>query len=507
MKREKSLKALFMTAALGGGLLSAVYWANSLVEQHADRALGAQNRKEPVTIVVNSLGLTFPEGLDENHNPYLDYIEQHTNLDINVVMPPNEGYQEKLNVIMSSGNWPDMINVFDAVWVANYVKQNALMPLDDLIDKYGPDLKARIPPEAWEKVRFNGKVYAIPSIDEVKGVELVYARKDWLDKLGLKPPRTLDEYTRVMRAFAEQDPDGDGQRNTFGVVMTENLGRSAPFFGAFGVQLNQWVERDGKLVYSNTLPEMKEALSYLNKLYREGLLDPEFPLNKNRNLEEKIVTGKVGLYSAAWYDTRGPIALNESSDPNAEWIPLDYPTGPRGESGVYDTNLVREYEVIPAGSKHAEAVIRMLNFIAGEGYRDLKLGFENEVWHRVDGKIVTNFEEHNKHLYRGIYQSLVETGDPELLKVRLDSLGEQFHLYDNLQMIERHLIRNRFTGLPTPAMGKYQTKLNALQDEFIKMIVGVTPIDAFDSYVEQWRREGGDEVTREVNEWFEETRR
>ena len=504
MNREKSLTALFMAAAVGGTLLSAVYWVASLVEQNGSEARSAQSPRQTVTIVINSLGISFPEGLDENHNPYLDYIERHTDLDINVIIPPSEGYEEKLNVIMASGNWPDMINVFDAVWVVNYAKQNALMPLDDLIDKYGPDLKRRIPPEAWDRVRYNGKIYAVPSLNEVRGVELMYGRKDWLDKLGLKPPSTLDEYYDVMKAFVESDPDGNGKRDTYGVVMTENLGRSAPFFGAFGIQLDQWVERDGKLVYSNTLPEMKEALSFLAKLYRDGLLDPMFPLNKNHNLEEKIVSGKVGLYSAAWYDTRGPIAQNMKNDPDAEWIPLDYPTGPRGENGVYSTDFIREYEAIPAGSKHAEAVIRMLNFIAGDGYRDLKLGFENEIWRRVDGKIVTNFEEHNKHQYRGIYQSLVEIADPEILKVRLDSLGEHFRLYDNLLMIERHLIPNRFTGLPTPAMAKYQAKLGALRDVFIKMIVGVVPIDEFDEYVERWKREGGDEVTREVNEWFEQ---
>jgi putative aldouronate transport system substrate-binding protein len=459
-------------------------------------------KKDPVSIVVNSLGLGFPQGLDENNNPYLAYIEAHTNTDINVILPPLEGYREKLSLFMSMDNKPDMINVFDDVWVASYVNQNALMPLDELIDKYGPDLKARIPKEAWDKVTLNGKIYAIPSLNEVKGVELMYARKDWLDHLGLKPPRTLDEYYQVIKAFKENDPDGNGKDDTIGLLMTEYLGRSAPFFGAFGVQLNQWKVQDGKLVNSNILPETKEALGFLSKLYKEGLLDQEFPLNKIHNLEDKISSGKVGLYSATWYDTRGPIAANKTLDPKAEWIPLEYPVGLKGDKGVYNTPLVREYEVIPVGSKNPEAVIRMLNFIAGAGYSDLKLGFENQIWSRQNGKIVTNFAEHNKHQYRGIYSSLVEVGQPDLIKVRLDSLGEHFHLYENLQMVEKNLIKDEFYGLPTPAMEKYKTKLSALQDVFTKIIVGVSPLDEFDRYVEKWKQEGGDEMTREVNEWY-----
>ncbi|MFK7691774.1 extracellular solute-binding protein [Paenibacillus sp. HJGM_3] len=465
------------------------------------KAGGASASKDPITIVVNSLGLGFPPGLDENNNPYLDYIENNTNTNVNVILPPLEGYKEKLNLFMSMDNKPDMLNVFDDVWVASYVNQNALLPLDDLLDKYGPDIKAQMPKEAWDKVTFNGKIYAIPSVNEVKGVELMYARKDWLDRLGLKPPKTLDEYYTVIKAFKERDPDGNGKDDTIGLLMTEYLGRSAPFFGAFGVQLNQWTEQNGKLVNTNILPQTKGALGFLSRLYSEGLLDPEFPLNKTRNLEEKVKSGKVGIYSATWYDTRGPIALNKDLDPNAEWIPLEYPTGPNGEKGVYDSPPVREYEVIPVGSKNPEAVIRMLNFIAGDGYSNLKLGFENEIWSWQNGKIVTNFAEHNKHQYRGIYHSLVEVGRPDLIKVRLDSLGD-FHLYENQQLIEQNLIKNQFVGLPTPAMEKYKAKLTSLQDVFTKIIVGTEPLDEFDRYVERWKQEGGDEMTREVNEWF-----
>lgn len=461
---------------------------------------------EKISIVISSLGMTFPPGINENNNPYLDYIEENTDLDINVFLPPSESYEEKLNMIMTSGNLgslPDMMYTGNKVWLANNVKQGKLQPLDEWIDRYGADLKAKIPEEAWRQVTFDGHIYAVPSMNEVKGVELMYARKDWLDRLGLQPPRTLDEYERVIRAFAKLDPDGNGADDTYGLLMTENMGRTAPFFGAFGIQLNQWTERDGELVYSNTLPEAKQALDFLHRLYQDGLIDPEFPMNRTKNVEEKIASGKVGLFSATWYDTRGPIELNRQRDPLAEWIPLDYPVGPQGAKGVYASQQVRGYGVVPFGSTEGANVVRMLNFIAGEGHKDLKLGFENEIWHWENGKMVTNFAEHDKHLYRGIYSALVDVVEPELDKQRLDSLGEQFHLYDNLQRIKSNLIADRFTGLPTPSMGKYMAKLNeSMQETFIKMIVGVTPIDQFDSDVARWKQQSLDEMTREVNEWY-----
>lgn len=463
-----------------------------------------QDEMDKITIAVSSLGMGFPNGMNENQNPYLDYLEKNTNLEINVMLPPLESYEEKLNLLLTSSVQPDLLYTGNKVWFANHVYQGRLRPLDEEIANYGPELLEKIPKEAWEQVTFNGRIYAIPSMNEVKGSELMYVRKDWLDRLGLKPPTTLEEYYEVIRAFAWEDPDNNGKHDTTGLLVTENLGRTAPFFGAFGIQLDQWIEQDGRLVYSSTTQQAKAALGFLRRLYKEGLIDVDFPLNRIQNMYyDKVVSGKVGLFSAAWYDTRGPIEQNRRRDSKAEWVPLDYPVGPKGHSGVYAVDMIRGYNVVPDRNRNAASVVKLLNFIAGAGHRDLKLGFENEVWSMQDGKMVTNFAEHNKHIYRGIYSALVDVVEPDLVKQRLDSLGEQFHLYDNLQRIEKHLIADQYGGPPTPAMGRYMPKLTqAINDLFIRMIVGVVPLESFEEHVERWNAEGLEAVTEEVNAWY-----
>lgn len=479
----------------------------SFLNEAKNEAIRLEAAKEPIIrIVVNSLGMNFPEGMDENHNPYLSYIEKNIGVQVNVTLPPLNGYDEKLNVIMTSGEPPDLLSTSDPSWFINFVNQKALTPLNDYIEKYGANLKAKIPNEAWDNVTVNGNIYAIPSLNEVKGTEIVYARKDWLDKLGLQPPRTIEEFTAVMKAFAERDPDGNGKKDTFGLSILERLRRTSPFLGAFGVQMNAWYERDGKLVYSGILPEMKEALIYLRSLYEQNILDPEFPLNKIDVLGAKIVTGRVGLYSAAWSDTRTHIAANRKIDPKAEWIPLDFPIGPNGKHGVYSTSNVRSYNVVPIKSQNAEAVVKFLDFIAGPGQISLKLGFENEIWTRVNGKLSIRFDEHIKHGYRGIYGALADSAERDVTRDRLKGLGEQFRLYDNLQRIESNLMEDRFDGPPTPAMGKHQIKLSKLQeDTFTRIIAGLSPIEEFDTFVKKWKDAGGDEITGEVNEWWRET--
>lgn len=459
--------------------------------------------KKSISIVVNNVGRKFPDGLDENNNPYLDYVRKGANLDIKVTYPPADGYVDALNVIMSSGNLPDLISTWSADWVENYIRQKALQPLDDVLKKYGQDLLKNIPQEAWKAVTFDGKIYAIPGMNSVFGDEIFYIRKDWLDNLGLQVPKTLDEYKAVMKAFATQDPDKNGKDDTFGFSMLEKLGRTAPIFGAFGVQKGIWMEKDGQLVNAVNMPGTKEALGFLADLQKDKLIDPEWPLNKPATLNEKVASGKVGFFVGQWHETRGSIANSKKNDPKANWIALDFPTGKDGKKGTIGYNLVSTYNVVPVTSKNPDAVVRMLNFSMGEGYKTLLLGFENQVWKNENGKIVTNNDEHTKHIYR---QTLSENFRPyknAAERERLDSLGAEYNLNAQVDLINANAMKNKYTGTPTPAMGKNNSKLTKLEEEyFVKIVIGQLPIDAYDTYVAEWKKNGGDDITKEVNEWY-----
>lgn len=454
------------------------------------------NSERPqIEVVINNYGRTFPSGMDENNNPYLDFIEENTNIDVKVQIPPAEGYMERLNVIMGDKNLPDMIYSPDANWFLNYVNQGAFTPLNDVLEEHGKNLLELIPEEAWKAVTIDGTIYAVPHILQESGTEIMYGRKDWLDELNLDPPVTLDEYVHVLREFKEK-------KDSVGYVMTDTLGRIAPILGAFGIQRNQWIERDGQLVYSSTTEEMKQALKFLADLYEEGLLDREFPSNSLNLFNEKIANDKVGLFSAAWWDTRGPILTNKQNNENAEWISLEYPVGPNGHSGTAGSSLVRGYNTIPVTSDKVVEVIKYLDFIISDGFREIFLGFEGDVWELKDGVATTDFEKHNEHLYRQMYTT-VEPLDMETTKIRLDSLGLEFKLFENVQKIAEHAMFSEYNGPPTKAQGTYGGQLKALEDEvFANIISGNKPIEEFDQFVERWYKEGGQEWTDEVNEWF-----
>lgn len=490
-------------------LLGSTLALSSLAACSTEKKAAEENQpketKQPTVKVLVANNAKFPDGMNENNNPYINYIRENTNINLKYSVTPPDGYLERLNVIMASGDLPDIIHTADPIWMVNYINQKALEPLNDVIEKYGPDLKKLIPEKAWANVTVDGKIYAIPSIKEAQGDFIMYGRKDWLDKLGLKPPKTLDEYVNVMKTFRDKDPNGNGKNDVLGISFGEKLARTEPFFGAFGVQLDQWVNRDGKLVYSSTLPETKQALEFMAKLYKEKLLDQEFALNKGEIFDQKVASGKLGLFAAAYYDTRYSIKTSKDNDKNADWISFDFPVGPAGKSGTRGDNIVSGYAVVPKGKDAANA-IKVLNFIMGKGYKTLQLGFEGQVWSMKDGKVVTNFEEHNKSIYRGMYASIANPAT--LRRERLDSLGAEFKLNDNIDKIHAAAIYSEYLSTPTPAMGKYgQSVKDKEQEVFTKIIMGIAPLDDFDKFVESFKKDGGNEMTKEVNDWYAKTKK
>lgn len=108
--------------------------------------------RQAVHVVTNGLNAKFPDGMDIESNPYIEYIRNRTNLDIRFTIPPSEGLDAKLGVMIASDDVPDLISTGNANWFVHYVNRKALMPLDELIERYAPGLRSRFPREAWDQV-------------------------------------------------------------------------------------------------------------------------------------------------------------------------------------------------------------------------------------------------------------------------------------------------------------------------------------------------------------------
>ncbi|MBE1584825.1 extracellular solute-binding protein [Nonomuraea angiospora] len=231
---------------------------------------------------------------------------------------PNAEYTDKLNVTFASGNLPQVMVVDPHL--PGFVKAaeaGAFWDLTSKLDKY-PNLKPADQRTALNS-SINGKIYGLyrmrPSLRSA-----MIIRKDWLDKLGLKLPETVDDLYTIAKAFAEKDPDGNGKKDTYGLIIPKwpgNYASASPYdvletwFGA----PNGWGERNGKLVPGFDTPEFLEANKFLKKMVSEGLVNPDFATLDSAKWNEPFHQGKGGMIIDVNIRSRQVLDLFREDDP------------------------------------------------------------------------------------------------------------------------------------------------------------------------------------------------
>lgn len=217
-------------------------------------------------------------------------------------------YTAKLNLLASSGQLPDLLDI-DMQSMMKFADEGLILPLNDLVNK-STLLKKMVRPADIQAITYKNNIFALPPVyrpEKFNGpnVTSITVREDWLNALGLQKPETLDQLHEVLKAFTKNDPDKNGKNDTYGLTGDKNT--TFDFvFGAFGVvsgiNNDSWFERDGKLKNGKTLPETKEALTILAQWYKEGLIDPDFPVMENKQMQEKIINSKAGMYQGSAFD-------------------------------------------------------------------------------------------------------------------------------------------------------------------------------------------------------------
>ncbi len=224
-----------------------------------------------------SMGDTFTK------NQWLVDLEKQTNVKIKWQVQSLNDWSEQKSIMLASGELPDIIigdQTFTSEDIVN--NQDLFQPMDDLIEQYMPNYKkalAEYPQIKKVSIFPDGKMYSLaknlPSRPSVRNQPII--NKTWLDKLGLKAPTTVDELENVLKAFKEKDPNGNGKADELPVIGTNkslNLNLLDPFMEADPYDTN-FVLESGKPVYKYATAGYKEGVKWLNKLYKEGLIDTE----------------------------------------------------------------------------------------------------------------------------------------------------------------------------------------------------------------------------------------
>ncbi|HML49152.1 MAG TPA: extracellular solute-binding protein, partial [Clostridia bacterium] len=210
---------------------------------------------------------------------------------------PSDGYQEKINTSIMSGDLPDAITVLDpknSVYV-NAARAGMFWDLTDLLK--GMEVYARVDPLIVSNAQLDGKNFYVPRTRMLTRAAILY-RKDWLEKLNLTPPETMEDVYNIAKAFKEQDPDGNGKNDTFGLITAYQTNGDIWGFNAAGVYMgagNAYVEDEaGKLIPTFETPEFKGMLDWYRRLYAEGILNQDFTIRQEKGFE-MMASGQGGI--------------------------------------------------------------------------------------------------------------------------------------------------------------------------------------------------------------------
>ena len=316
------------------------------------------------------------------------------------MLPSMEKDQDtRINAAAAANNLPDLFMVRRDPFMTN-VRIGSIAPVDHLY-KLMPIRAENHYNEASRRfTTVNGMSYGLASPGTIEKNEGILIRKDWLDKLGLQIPVTLDDFFNVMRAFTFRDPDGNGRADTWGYgafIETynyeEGLGRRLdPFFGAFGVAgtWNLHKENPGLNVRK---PAYFDALSFVKRMVDEGVIDPNWISYGKDDFRAAWKQGRFGIMREqnAAYASQSNYTPFDVNFPRGEWIVIDPPKGPEGHQsvGVY----VQSYRIYAVSAKSmrqgkGEKIAALLEWMSSdEGYFLLGWGQEGVNYTKDDNGV------------------------------------------------------------------------------------------------------------------------
>lgn len=315
-----------------------------------------------------------PDGMSYEDNSYTRLLKEDFNIEVVYDwVASSSDFDEKMNLCIGSGAIPDLMNVNAAQYRA-LLKYDMIQPLDQYFEDYASDaLKGYVESggEELKKCISNdkGEMMAIPAPNiTAGGINEMWIRQDWLDNLGLEVPRTWDEMAAVAEAFVTQDPDGNGEADTIGILGPGNsdhmnaIGGNQfgldPLFSSFQSYPQYWLQdEDGTVKYGSIQPETRTALEKIQKLYTDKLIDPEMLVRSN--CQEAVLSGKVGIFFGPWWCgyTVGDATLAGEADWRAYFTPLS-------EDGNYYTHMAEpttKYVVASKSCKNPEAAFKIIN--------------------------------------------------------------------------------------------------------------------------------------------------
>ncbi len=484
------------------------------------------------------------EGDDDVNNAWTRYLKEKLNIQNENLFEANDGddYEQKVSMAIVSGEIPDIMVVGDYATLKQLYENDLIADLTEVYENCASDKIKEIYDSydgvCLETATFDGKLMGLPTTEISHGPGILWLRKDWMDKCNLEEPKTMEDIYNILQQFLVQDPGGNGEGQTAGLVIDPEIagnsgGSYMPnnIFTLYGAYPKQWIDDgSGNAVYGSVQPEMKEALEQLSKMYSEGLIDKQFVTRTGDDRKGLLNSGKSGAFFGNWWGA-WEVADSMSLNKEAEWVPYICPVGSDGKVTMFSGNPNSSYVVVRKEFEHPELVMKIASMQFDysryqekdeEAYKELTDYGELNAGGSI---LATNID-----YYDGFPRSsklvvdALESGDISQLnrndlttylnsKKYLESLenGEEstssgWASYNSMLCAslvaetEVNRVMPVFFGSTQSMALKWPTLEKMEQEMLLKIITGEKPVDYFDEFVETWNKTGGEQITEEVNQ-------
>lgn len=497
------------------------------------------------------------------------YRENGIGLDVLFEIDSSQ-YREKMAQSVMADDYPDFMNVDAqqfSEWAnqgvfADLTEGFEKYASDEVKEIYNSEEGQR----ALKAATVDGKLYGLPGVPSPHdNMPILVIRKDWLDNLGMEIPKTVDEFYQVAKAFSENDPDQNGKDDTYGFALNgkdvfQQFGDCGAFFEMFGAQPGSFtnvipfIDIDGKAQFGGAKSEeMKEGLTMLQKMYDEGIISKDFVTAGQDQIIQELSSGKVGLYFGIFYSAELPWRNALETQPEAEFVTAPIPgiTGEECGQSFYSAtpssfiamsskyeDMETFFDVVNLGThyggrpdKITQEEYEMYNGKAGEytGYSlsvgHLALPSKNMKAYDVlqEGLKTGDTSEMNPENKRDFTAMMkyVENQDrrSELTEDELASFnagllywsvwGNENCSYESLHKTDEmdHYLYSAYDTAPTNKMNECSATLITLTKETIMdIITGNESVDYYDEFLNQWNKLGGEEITKEADEWYQQSK-
>lgn len=436
---------------------------------------------------------------------------------------------------LTSGNLPDLIKV-DALQMRQLANAGLIQDLTNVYETYATPFTREVLSEEMidpiEAAMINQKLMGIPEVESsLDAMQYIWIRSDWLAQLNLDPPETMADLLAISKAFTHNDPDQNGQDDTFGLAVSDywwnNITGLVGFMAGYEAYPNIWLKDEhGELVYGGIQPEVKEALSVLREMYNDQQIDNEFMFKDGEKVKEQVINGEVGMfYGEQWASFFVQDSLKQGPDVDWKAYPIVSATDQPPKMPI--THKVSKFWVVRADYEHPEAIVKLINLHLEKNWGQTAeyeryYSTPHPAWQLSPVRPFPALK--NLEAYRQIQQAKKEN-DPSILEGEAEKINELMISYqengdrdgwgwsktygsDGAYAILDQLIENdqilydELVWPPTETMIELNNILaNRKLNTYQNIILG-DPISEFDQFVEEWYELGGIEITKEINQLY-----